>query len=131
MVIIQLPKYKKKEVVKLKQCSNPKCGKEYWGHPISKYCEACREAKIGILLSRDRKKERKKIQVHESNNREFKHMYAYPTDVLFTCALDGCQNEFLVKVLPKLFVYPNYCQDHRSAFRRVEFTRRLKNAKNS
>ena len=35
---MQLPKYKKKKRIKLKVCQEPGCGREFWGHPIAKYC---------------------------------------------------------------------------------------------
>ena len=42
---MQLPKYKKKKRIKLKICQGPGCGREFWGHPIAKYCELHRDIK--------------------------------------------------------------------------------------
>ena len=42
---MQLPKYKKKKRIKLKVCQEPGCGREFWGHPIAKYCELHRDIK--------------------------------------------------------------------------------------
>ena len=42
---MQLPKYKKKKRIKLKICQEPGCAREFWGHPIAKYCELHRDIK--------------------------------------------------------------------------------------
>ena len=53
---MQLPKYKKKKRIKLKICQEPGCGREFWGHPIAKYCELHRDIK-------QRQKQKKKAKI--------------------------------------------------------------------
>ena len=59
--LMQLPKYKKKKRIKLKVCQEPGCGKEFWGHPIAKYCDDHRDIK-------QRQKQKKDIENIESKN---------------------------------------------------------------
>ena len=42
---MQLPRYKRKKRIKLKICQEPGCGKQFWGHPIAKYCPEHRDIK--------------------------------------------------------------------------------------
>lgn len=113
---MQLPKYKKKKRIKLKVCQEPGCGKEFWGHPIAKYCELHRDIK-------NRQKQKKEYQCIESKNMLFRHAYGDVLDVSFKCCLEGCDNDFTIKVFPKQFLYPRFCLDHRNDFKRDNFLR--------
>ena len=113
---MQLPRYKKKNRVKLKICQESGCGKEFLGHPIAKYCD----------LHRNIKKRKHKIKILENpniKNQIFQNNYYYPTDVEFLCALQGCKNRFKIKAYSKQEVYPKYCEEHRSEFKREQFSR--------
>ncbi len=114
---MQLPKYKKKKRIKLKICQEPGCGREFWGHPIAKYCELHRDIK-------QRAKHKKEFESVDVKNMVFKHNYTEVLDLEFCCCLDGCDNKYIVKVFPKQFVYPRYCLENRNDFRRANFIRR-------
>lgn len=116
---MQLPKYKKKKRIKLKICQEPGCGREFWGHPIAKYCELHRDIK-------QRAKHKKEFESVDVKNMVFKHNYTEVLDLEFCCCLDGCDNRYIVKVFPKQFVYPRYCLEHRNDFRRANFIRMQK-----
>lgn len=108
---MQLPQYKKKKRLKHKVCKEPGCGKEYIGHPISKYCEFHR-----IIANRTRK-----IKVYKSvdvKNFIFKHGFTHVTKLEFNCQLDGCNNKYTVKIFPKQSIYPKFCNVHRSEYKR-------------
>lgn len=111
---MQLPKYKKKKRIKLKICQY--CGKEFWGHPIAKYCELHRDVK-------QREKSKKTPEPIDVNNKEFQHELLEVREVEFTCELEGCGSTYTVKVFPKQFVYPRYCEDHRNEFKRKNYIR--------
>lgn len=111
---MQLPKYKKKKRIKLKICQY--CGKEFWGHPIAKYCELHRDVK-------QREKTKKPTEPLDANNRIFEHEYLEVVEQEFMCELDGCGKTFMVKVFPKQFVYPRYCEEHRNEFKRRNWLR--------
>ena len=40
-----ITKVQEKKRIKLKVCQEPGCGKEFWGHPIAKYCDDHRDIK--------------------------------------------------------------------------------------
>ena len=114
---MQLPSYKKKERKKLKICLE--CGKEFWGHPIAKYCEFHRDIK-------NRKRRKKVYEAVDIRNQVFQHDFHEPKDIEFNCQLPGCIDKFMVKVFPKQYVYPKFCDKHRSQFKREEFERKSK-----
>jgi hypothetical protein len=113
---MQLPKYKKKKRIKLKVCQEPGCGREFWGHPIAKYCELHRDIK-------QRQKQKKDIENIEAKNIIFRHDYTEVMDLPFKCCLEGCDDIFEIKVFPKQFVYPRFCVEHRNDFKRTNFLR--------
>ena len=116
---MQLPKYKKKKRVKLKKCQEPGCGREFWGHPIAKYCELHRDIK-------QRQKPKKALDSLEMRNMFFKHGYSETVEVQFKCCLEGCENNFSVKMFQKQFIYPRFCLEHRNDFKRSNYIRMQK-----
>jgi len=111
---VQLPKYKKKKRIKLKICQY--CGKEFWGHPIAKYCELHRDVK-------QREKTKKSPEPGDSNNRTHNHDFIEVAEESWTCELEGCGKKYVVKIFPKQFVYPRFCDDHRNEFKRRNWIR--------
>lgn len=111
---MQLPKYKKKKRIKLKICQY--CGKEFWGHPIAKYCELHRDVK-------QREKTKKSPEPGDSNNKTHQHDFIEVIEESWVCELDGCSKEYTVKIFPKQFVYPRFCEEHRNEFRRRNYAR--------
>ncbi len=114
---MQLPKYKKKKRIKLKVCQYPQCGREFWGHPIAKYCELHRDIKN---RAKYQKKEFERVDV---KNMVFKHNYMEVLELEFLCSLDGCDKNYRIRVFPKQYVYPRFCDEHRNDFRRNNFVR--------
>jgi hypothetical protein len=116
---MQLPKYfKGQRQQKLKLCKEPGCGKEFWGHPIAKYCELHRNL-------RNRVRKRRQYKDVSEDNMIFKHRFSETTIVEFPCALKGCSRKFMLKIYPKLTVYPKYCEEHRVEFKRNRFLKGL------
>ena len=111
---MQLPKYKKKKRIKLKICQYR--GKEFWGHPIAKYCELHRDVK-------QREKTKKSPEPGDSNNRTYNHDFIEVVEENWICELDGCGKSYVVKIFPKQFVYPRFCEEHRNEFRRRNWIR--------
>jgi hypothetical protein len=112
--LVQLPKYKKKKRIKLKICQY--CGKEFWGHPIAKYCELHRDVK-------QREKTKKSPEPGDSNNKTYSHDLVEVVEESWICELDGCGKSYVVKVFPKQYVYPRFCEEHRNEFRRRNYIR--------
>jgi hypothetical protein len=119
---MQLPKYKKKKRIKLKKCQEPGCGREFWGHPIAKYCELHRDIKA-------RAKTKSAVESVEAKNLVFRHNYTDPVDVRFRCSLENCEELFPVKIFPKQFIYPRFCMEHRNDFKRENYVRLLRQQK--
>ena len=106
---------------KAKICKEPGCGREFFGHAISKYCE---------MHSDPRKRKRIKPKYIDVTNQisPVKCNAAGDTiDAEFTCALEGCGRTFRVKVYPeqKTFrqIVPKFCELHRNEYRRQLFVR--------
>ena len=119
---MQLPKYKKKKRIKLKVCQYPGCGKEFWGHPIAKYCEQHRDIKQRQVKKKDQ-------EPVELRNMVFKHNYNEVLERKFQCCLEGCANDFEIKIFPKQYVYPRFCLEHRNDFKRKNFILQMKRKK--
>jgi hypothetical protein len=52
-------------------------------------------------------------------NQTYKHAYTEVVTTVMTCALEGCDNQFEVKVYPRQYVYPKYCPIHRNEYKRI------------
>jgi len=120
-----LPQYKKKKRIKLKVCHFVGCGREFWGHPIAKYCPNHSNIKERLKAKKNHKlehpeeyKEKKPIDI---NNLEYKHENKEVVEMEFPCHLEGCNKSYHIKIFPKQFIYPKYCEDHRNPFKREMF----------
>jgi len=58
-------------------------------------------------------------------NRIILHNFGKAVDRSCECMLMGCAQTFCVTLIPNQVLYPKYCPDHRSEFRRQDFLRRL------
>ena len=113
---MNIPTYKKKKRIKFKICHESGCGKEFWGHPIAKYCELHRDIKQRVKI-------KKHIENANEKNICFKHIYVDSIDIEFICGLKDCSHKYTVKVFQKQYVYPKYCQEHRNDFKRENYLR--------
>ena len=111
---MQLKRQKVK--LKLKECKYSGCKKAFLGHPISKYCEFHRNIK-------NREKKNCKKQDVSENNRIIDHDNKMIINETLRCGLKGCRTKYTIEILPKVFVYPKYCLEHRNAFKRDNFLR--------
>jgi len=116
MALTQLPKAgKKKHKMVLKICQEPGCGKEYVGHPITKYCEYHRK-----LSNRVRKK-KDKVPV-DLNNIVLKHKYVSSVTIQRAC--DCCGKLYTINIIPRQKVYPRYCEEHTNEYRRMLYNKK-------
>ena len=58
-------------------------------------------------------------------NQVLRHNFSAPVERDCECRLMGCRKFFRLTLIPNQFLYPKYCEDHRSEFRRADFLRRL------
>jgi hypothetical protein len=118
---MKMPKYKKTRRVKFKKCAEPGCGKDFWGHPIAKYCEKHRDIKMRVKPVKD-------VIAPGDINLIIEHDNKQTVKKELCCSLDGCSNVYEVILFPKQFIYPKYCPEHRNQFKRKTFIESLSGA---
>jgi hypothetical protein len=115
---MQLPKSRRRQKLREKKCQYPGCGKIFFGIHISKYCPEHRQ---------DRYRIRKRTKPEDVNikNQTFKHNYTEVITMVLNCALEGCDNQFEVKIYPRQYIYPKYCPEHRNEYKRIRRLRQI------
>ena len=115
---MQLPKSRRRQKLREKKCQYPGCGKIFFGIHISKYCPEHRQ---------DRYRIRKRTKPEDVNikNQTYKHNYTEVVVMVLNCDLEGCDNQFEVKIYPRQYVYPKYCPEHRNEYRRIRHLSRI------
>jgi hypothetical protein len=104
----------KPQKMKQKMCDFPNCDAEFIGRGKAKYCEEHRKAKY-------RKELYKKNDNSGSGIICIEHSEVYARPIIRTCGLEGCTNEYEIILIPRLFEYPNFCEEHRNEFKRDMF----------
>jgi hypothetical protein len=115
---MQLPKSRRRQKLREKKCQYPGCGKIFFGIHISKYCPEHRQ---------DRYRIRKRTKPEDVNikNQTFKHNYSEVIIMVLNCALEGCDNQFEVKIYPRQYIYPKFCPEHRNEYKRIRHLRQI------
>lgn len=104
----------KPQKLKRKICAFPNCGIEFIGRGKAKYCDEHRKAKY-------RKELYKKNDNDGSGIVTIEHNEIYAKKIIRVCGLEGCDCEYSITLIPRLFEYSNYCKDHRNEFKRNRF----------
>lgn len=63
-----------------------------------------------------------------ANNRILLHNYRAPVIKDCRCALEGCAAPFSVVLIPNQALYPKFCRDHRTEWRRIHHRERMERA---
>ena len=113
-----VPKNKRRQKLVEKKCEYPNCGVTFYGINIAKYCPEHRKEKYRI-------RKRQPTTSPDEHNEILKHSYCESMTVVKTCALEGCDHRFPVKVLPRVYVYPKYCPEHRNEYKRLRHYERI------
>jgi len=115
---MQLPKTPRGQRFKEKKCLYPGCGRPFHGIHISKYCVEHRKDMYRI---------RKRTKPEDVNlkNQTIQHKYTTVVEQTMNCALEQCENQFTVKIFPRLYVYPKFCPDHRNEYKRERHLRQI------
>jgi hypothetical protein len=116
---MQLPKYHKTYHIKSGICIYPGCGKEYSGHPRRRYCDFHTDYK-----------HRKRIKPFKPPNTNLiiKHRFNATQNIILSC--EACGREYPVKLYPKVFIYPRFCEIHRNSYHRNPYSSRKTNETN-
>ena len=115
---MQLPKSRRRQKLREKKCCYPDCGKVFYGIHISKYCPEHRQDKFRI-------RKRSKPEDVNIKNSTLEHDYTEVTTMRMSCALEGCSNQFELRVYPRQYIYPKYCPEHRNEYKRIRHLRKL------
>jgi hypothetical protein len=107
----------KPQKMKLKTCVFPGCDVEFIGRGKAKYCEEHRKAKY-------RKELYKKNDNTGGGIIVIEHDEVYAKPIIRKCNLVGCPNDYEIVLIPRLYEYSNYCEDHRNEFKREMFLKR-------
>lgn len=120
---MNLPKWSSanRPKIKLIVCQEPGCGMEFYGHYLRKYCDAHASPTARKIL-------RPKYEDPSVKNFVFQHKFQEPIRTIMVCDLPGCNNSFEIKVMPRQYVYPKYCHDHRNEYKRNLFVKQQKAA---
>jgi len=115
---MQLPKTPRGQKFKEKICLYPGCGKVFHGIHISKYC---------VEHRKDRYRIRKRTKPEDVNlkNQTIQHKYTTVVEQTMNCALEQCENQFTIKIFPRLYVYPKFCVEHRNEYKRERYLRQI------
>jgi len=110
-----------REKLHRKHCQFPGCKEYFMGTGKSKYCNEHRKRKYRKIIDAEKIARQKAEEEARNPNQIIHHEFTDSTKMKIRCALDGCENEFTIKVIPKVYVYPKYCKEHRNAFKRERF----------
>ena len=115
---MQLPKTRRRQKLREKKCQYPGCGKIFFGIHIAKYCHEHRKDQYRI---------RKRAAPEDVNlkNQTIKHSNTEVQTVVMRCDLELCDHEFELKIFPRQYVYPKYCDLHRNEFKRELHLRQI------
>ena len=115
---MRIPKSRRRQKLREKQCSYPGCDAIFFGFPNAKYCPEHRKAAYRI---------RKTVKPENMNikNQTFRHGYTKAVTMVVTCALQGCGRPFEIIIYPRQYIYPKYCPLHRNEYRRIQLLKQI------
>jgi hypothetical protein len=100
-----------------KVCQFPECTTKFAGRGKAKYCDEHRKQKYKKILyqthSGDGIGDNAKIEFKEYESKR----------VTRKCGLDGCGCEYEVLMIPNQSIYAKFCENHRNAYKRINFTK--------
>ena len=110
---------KPRHKIEQKKCEFENCGKTFKGSSCRKYCEEHRKPKYYTDLYKTPTKRKRKVL--ENVNQIIKHSFKEVKIIQGICQCEGCGKTFDILILPNIFTYPQYCPNHRNAFKRERF----------
>lgn len=116
-----------REPLKMKNCAFPGCKVKQKMTGKAAYCTEHRLRKYRKIIDAKKTEAKKAEEEARNPNQSIKHKYTESTIIKMKCALDGCDNEFEIKVYPNIFCYPKYCPDHRNIWKRELFLKKVNN----
>ena len=116
---MHIPRSHRKQKVRELKCAHPGCNEMFFGINSSKYCSKHRDPQTRIG---------KKPAVKEvtDDNRIIHHDNSEVTTIMMQCDLEGCPEQYEVKIYPRQYIYPKYCPVHRNEYQRKQHLRNSK-----
>ena len=121
---LEMPEYKNQPKAIIGYCSYiPKgetkaCNKEFNGPRHQRYCSEHANPST-----------RHRVRIYKTDpcifNQIIEHKSINSSCIMQKCQLEGCHNEFKLTLLPHTYVYPKYCESHRTEYRRKYFLTKL------
>ena len=102
---------------KLRTCEFRDCQEPFMGLQSHKYCPEHRKSEY-------KQDKYYYISEPEDTNIVYNHKLTYSARVKFKCAC--CNKEYEVTIIPSVYIYPKFCSEHRSEFKRNLFVGELK-----
>ena len=102
-----------------KTCNEKDCYEVFYGHPVRKYCKY-------HLDPKNRIRSRPIYDKVTDNNRVIRHSFINTHEAYIPCMKDGCTEQIKIKIIPKIFIYPKYCDKHRHDYKLNKKTRSCK-----
>jgi len=97
-----------------KTCAYHNCDTKIVGIGRKKYCEEHQKKKYYDELYHQKYVERSK---ENDTNQIINHDFIYAVTQI--CHCDCCRKEFTIKLLPRVYKYPKYCNDHVNEYKRI------------
>jgi len=125
---MMIPKKRRNEILKMKLCGFPGCQTQEFMTGKGKFCKEHRNVKYRKSIDFE-KNELKKLEEQISiPNKIIKHEYIDTQHEIHKCELPGCTNEFEISIIPKIYIYPRFCHEHRNEWKRKQYVEmRIKN----
>ena len=112
----QIVKKRSKKLLE-KKCQYPGCDIVFSGIHIAKFCAEHRKNSYRVRKHIEYESIYDKNQLLEHENK------TTITEAEMICALEDCNNKFLIRLYPTQTVYPKYCSVHRSEYKRSLYFR--------
>ena len=116
-------KKKAKKKTYVIKCHFEGCENEFVGSKVRKYCDEHLKKdyrKVKYVYKDERKLDIESISVE---NIYYKHDNFMTEKAIFNCAC--CGKPYEVLILPRTFIYPEHCEEHRSEYKREIFKKTL------
>lgn len=114
---MEIPKRTKNKIQKkLLLCAYHDCNKEFYGSRSRKYCDFHTNP-----LNRERIKINYKEKILENNIIINEKRDSKSEIIELTCSLKGCKNTYRIIRTTRIGIYPKYCEEHRSSYKRDWF----------
>jgi len=104
-----------------KSCQFPDCEETFYSTAKGKFCDEHRKPVYRKVIDKEKNDLKRKIQTDNNPNQTIKHSFSEPKVIIQTCQLKGCNETFEILVLPRVFIYPQFCEEHRSEYKRSLF----------